>query len=111
MVAERCSSLPFRTSCASSGKSSHVVCKATSFGVRQILGSCIGKLALLAASCKAEAVSNATPSSLLNTPLTSVLQVGGGDQLYNDHVFELETMKPWLMIDDPQVGYLCRSIV
>jgi len=30
------------------------------------------------------------------------VMVGGGDQLYNDHVFQLETLKQWLLIDDPQ---------
>jgi hypothetical protein len=32
------------------------------------------------------------------------LQVGGGDQVYNDTVFELSTLQPWLDIDDPHVS-------
>lgn len=32
------------------------------------------------------------------------LQVGGGDQLYCDHVFELPTLKPWLSIADKHVS-------
>lgn len=31
-------------------------------------------------------------------------QVGGGDQLYCDQVFELPALKPWLAIDDPHVS-------
>lgn len=34
------------------------------------------------------------------------LQVGGGDQLYNDHVFELPSLKPWLAITDKHVSCL-----
>jgi hypothetical protein len=37
------------------------------------------------------------------------LQVGGGDQIYNDPVFELPSLKPWLAIDDPHVSV--RDIV
>lgn len=33
-----------------------------------------------------------------------VCQVGGGDQLYCDPVFELPSLKPWLAIDDPHVS-------
>ena len=28
-------------------------------------------------------------------------QVGGGDQIYCDHVMELPALKPWLSVDDP----------
>ena len=30
-----------------------------------------------------------------------MFQVGGGDQIYCDHVMELPALKPWLSVDDP----------
>lgn len=31
-------------------------------------------------------------------------QLGGGDQIYCDHVMDLPSLKPWLAVDDPHVG-------
>jgi hypothetical protein len=38
------------------------------------------------------------------------LQVGGGDQLYCDPVFELPTVKQWLTVDDPHVSVLGSEV-
>lgn len=38
-----------------------------------------------------------------------VAQVGGGDQLYCDPVFELPTVKQWLSVDDPHVSQVLRQ--
>ena len=36
------------------------------------------------------------------------MQVGGGDQLYCDPVWELPSLKDWLNLDDSKAYYGCK---
>jgi hypothetical protein len=45
----------------------------------------------------------ATCACVIHNVLPSC-QVGGGDQIYCDPVFELPALKPWLTLDDPHVS-------
>jgi hypothetical protein len=43
------------------------------------------------------------------------VQIGGGDQVYCDSLFELSSLQPWLKEDDPHVSglqqLLCASLM
>lgn len=47
---------------------------------------------------------HAVPQVTWSVLLHVAVQVGGGDQLYCDPVFELPTVKQWLTVDDPHVS-------